>query len=124
MYYKVVSKDLSSCCLNFAFPREYRVQYKINEWVKPSISNTRMFLFKDLTSAENFVDTQYTIGSVRIFSCKAKNVSKVKLLSYPTDIREFWQYKFKHKKLPSRIIIDVPNGTLSASEIMLLEEVC
>lgn len=118
IYYKVVNRDLKSCCENHNFPEHFRVQYKIGEWTYPVISNTRLFLFRFLSDAEHFKNGDY---NWLIYSCHAKNVAKVNKLSYISDIEYFWKLKKKHRKLYNYIL--APNGTYSCSAIKLIEKI-
>lgn len=117
-YYKVVNSKLQSCCCNPYFPAEYRVQYKLNEWVKPVIPNTRLFIFGKEDDA--FLFQQYMGYMFDVYSCYAKNVACVKQLANPSFVHDFWLKKKQHKKILSYLLLDsIPTGTLSCSEIML-----
>lgn len=116
--YKVLKKNMGS----FAdIPKEYRVTYKLNSWVKPKVEGTRLFFFKTLEEADNFC--HYAEDKV-IFKCEAKNVAKIKYIGYVDSIVKFWQFKLKKKKRNLGIFNkSAPLGSYSASEIKLLERV-
>ena len=49
-YYKVVDPHLNSlmCVNKDGSPNEYNVVYKLNEWVKPLLKDTKLFVFTNL----------------------------------------------------------------------------
>lgn len=116
-YYKVVNPELKSCCANPGFPEEYRVQYKLNEWVKPVMPNTRLFIFDSINDAEWF---RHRMGlHYKVYPCYAKKVARVKKLAAPMNIVNFWKFKKLHRKIDRYLLTDLPRGTLSCSEVML-----
>jgi len=130
-YFKVVrSYDLSSCCLNDDFPNEFRVFYKLNEWVSPVIENTRLFVFKTLDDARCFISSEYfSHGTISIYECEVKNPQKVKYMARVYLIQNYWKKIFEARKNKKKtdlydvIRYDTPKNTYSATQIKLLREV-
>lgn len=127
MWYKVVDNakgKLVSVCRSFYFPEEYRVTYKINEFVFPVVQNTRLFCFKNIEDADSFFYSFSLREKIEIYQCEVKSPAKVKMIAMPCDIKRFWEIKKKRKKIPRFYrCIYMPRNTYSCSAIKLLKRV-
>lgn len=126
MWYKVVDKRNGgrySACRSDNFPEEYRVAYKLNEWVGPNIKGTRLFCFKNLEDAKRFKNTIFSPKSWTIYECDVKNPAKVKYVASPKFIKNFWKFKKLKRSILDFVSISCPDNTYSCSSIKLLRKV-
>lgn len=123
--YKVVENHhgrLLSCCQNPDFPESFRVEYQLNEWVKPVVPKTKLFLFEDFESAGRLAwkltRSFYSNATILIFPCEARGVEKPpREIASPPLIKCFWEMR---NELCSDEYMPTPEGTLWADEILLL----
>ena len=102
-YYKVVSKDLESCCIT----GKYQLQYAVGEWTKPKIG--RIMVFNNLVDARGF----YNKYTDLIYTCEVKNPRKRKWCAlYAFDIEKYWHRKKCYNAL-------APVGTYGVDAVML-----
>lgn len=120
MYYKVVYKDrddgtLYSCS---TVRTGLKLVYKQNEWTKPKIPNSKIFVFDSLIAARDFSRYAFTF---EIWECEVKN--PVKALSMcvwyvENDFDNFWNNK------PTEFNNSIPpEHTVYADEVMLTKKV-
>lgn len=124
-YYKVTTPDLKSCATTYYnIPEEYKVQYKIGEFVYGP-DNTPLLVFKSHLDAINFLP--YTPGrNPKIFKCEVKNPRKIKYLSYLAHLSDFLNFlknKKTKKKQNEYKVFEVPYGTYAVNAVKLLEEI-
>lgn len=127
MYYKVVSviDDKFYSALTYGKVQDFHVNYKIGEWVKPVIENSKLFVFSDLDSAERYCKLQFTTrevvdGGIQIFSCEVLNpTTEGKMCEFAGGwlIRRFWE--------KGETIYDCPLllDTVLCDAVKLIEEV-
>jgi hypothetical protein len=87
--------------------------YNLNQWTLPKIPNSKLFCFRSLGDARNFV-RRNGIDSYAIYECVVKNPHSIKYIGSPhiyTKAINFWKHKDKK--------YEAPIGTISASSIML-----
>lgn len=123
-YYKVVYRenngDLVSVNRNILFPEEYKVFYKINEWVSPAITGTRLYCFSKPSDAIFFADSSH--GRL-VYECEVLYPRKTMSIAYGDSVEEYWTRRFKKEKYGFGILTNPPRGTYSCSKIKLLERV-
>jgi hypothetical protein len=123
--YKVVTPALKSCCASrwYLNPEDWSVQYKLNEFVRPKVKNSKLFVFCDLQTAKDFMSDYSYIVARRIYKCEALNATKCLLIGDSVrTILEFWKYRGVVRKLKTSTKTP-PEGTLQADAIKLLERV-
>ena len=101
MYYKVVSviDDKFYSALTYGKVQDFHVNYKIGEWVKPVIENSKLFVFSRLNRAERYYKLQFTTrevvnGGIQIFSCEVLNpTTEGKMCEFAGGwaIHKFWE---------------------------------
>jgi hypothetical protein len=122
MYYKVVAccgNKLTSCCQNPLFPDEYRVEYKINEFVVPRIEGTKLFVFNDLQCAIDFAFELFGLGCYgEIWSCEITNPGPISNLSrFDLNLfRRYWAGTLSNVDM-----ISTPEGTIGVDSVKLVE---
>lgn len=73
-FYKVTTYDLRSAAFGYSFPTKYGVIYSQDDFVRPTVPNTKLFCFGDLDSAKRFkykMDCGYSMK--RLFECEVIN---------------------------------------------------
>ena len=139
LYYKCVNdgsqenlQDMSSVCQNTEMPESIRVIYKVGEFVKPNLENSKLFVFEDLEDARKFLNRGYLWGT-KIYSCRVKNPTipewenQVKI----SEIIEFWKNVDRLSKLKCNETgfeqffgaAMVSSGTIICDEVQLIEKV-
>jgi len=102
---------------------KYSLVYSIGVKTTPVIG--RIFIFKDLNSAELFKKVNFF--TTNILKGVATDVGFPKLLAdgfmYVNDLLSFWDNKLKKKKLHWSEIKYIPKGTLSCSSFTPTEVV-
>ena len=118
-YYKVVDEDLRSCCKNDFFPEEYRVQYIVGEFVKPSVDETCLYVFKEFVNAKDFINNAFIDGPYwKIYRCEVTNPLRASSLAYPESIHRFWKGQYvEYETYPA------PKGTYRCDSVKLIEKV-
>lgn len=124
IYYKVVYKScygLESVCR--WLPDNYTVLYKVGEWIYPKVLGSKLFVFKTLKHALDFVNSECsTIGnSCEIYKCQVDKAYRIKKLSGIGTVDAYWKKKRSRKRINN--YRTVPDGTLSCDCLKLLEKV-
>ena len=104
---RVVHKDeLWSCCLNQALMSNWRVQYKIGQFVKVNELGTKLFVFQTLKDAKRFKSN----GLWEIWECEVGG-RITKILDCPSlyDCVVFWK-EVKAKKLSIKRLVHKYKG--------------
>ncbi|MCB0448440.1 MAG: hypothetical protein KDD03_13215 [Gelidibacter sp.] len=123
IYYKVVKNDLTSAWDWFNAP-EYNIQYKLNTWVEPKIKEAPLMVFRDLKDAELFIYNNALYSpDYKLYKCEIKKSRKKWKWTHPGDLDTVLKAKRAKKKLPSAYTSFLPNGTVLADKVKLLEEV-
>lgn len=127
IFYKAVAfikgKYLSLCYEH----SEYYIEYKINEFVKPKLVNSKLCVFSSFDGA-----VSQLCYNVKIFKCKVKNPSRPKknyrdYLSN-SDFEKYWNDSREPKPRQEFGAYDKfclpewPVGTIHCDEVMLLKE--
>lgn len=126
IYYKVVKvagwdNYIGKYYTSVFTSHEYFLKYKIGTPIKPKIG--KILIFDTEKNARDFMRCLFNKKLV-LFKCKAKKVKKQKEVSMKmrsTNIYKFWMENWSRKTFPF-LYMPTPTGTLSASEITLLEE--
>lgn len=135
IYYKVVvSKNgkLYSCLYNFKTDNKINtknliVEYKINEWAKPNIEQTSLMCFDSLQNANIFI-TNTGVNGI-IYKCKIKDKQDTYPFLHDSPRHKDFLYEFYfnmlnvQQKIYSLPAFIIPEGTIFAKQIMLLERV-
>jgi len=130
-HYKVVrvfrdrkkTLGIYSCCAanEFNTNNEDIVEYKISEWVKPKIENSRLFVFGTLADAKRFKNSCFLDDVIEIFECEVRNPRKVaKICTCPNHDWQFW---VNRSLLPKDMIGKAPLGSIVCSEVKLIKKV-
>ena len=125
-YYKVVNSQMSSCRLWW---RQWRVKYVINQWVRPHIKYSKLFVFSDLRQARRFC-----FSSETIYECKVKNpIKTAPFCCYfgPENymimkIWKLWGQKKKYRHLMPEVsneTIEPPLGTVYVDAVKLIKPI-
>lgn len=116
--YKIVNiknGKLYSCAVSSEFPEEFRVEYKIDEMVKPVISGTMLFAFSDLNEAKVFKkDLEFASFSFEYFAIYEAETSRVVRNIKPQNLSrkiflEFWEDFKKARKEKRALPKDGPD---------------
>lgn len=124
LYYKVLSNglespDMSSACQNTDMPREFRVFYKVGEFVKPNLEGSKLFIFEDEDDAIQFIERELFGSGADVWTCKVKNpVKPPEKRGLICMIKEYW-IAYTKESLHSK---PYPEGTLVCDEVMVLEK--
>lgn len=129
-YYKVVavrSSGLYSYCHSDLFfirdesRNSYSVEYKLNEFVTPNVTGTKLYVFDNVDNAKRFAGLCET---VELWECEVINPRKCATLAYVLEnsINKFWKLKRAHKKI-NAICKQSPYGTISCDAVKLLRKV-
>lgn len=140
IYYKVVTHDLQSAIINpylerhishykYNATKDFCVQYKINEWVKPEKPGTKLMVFSNLDDAKEFALFQGI--HLLIYKCSVRNPTKHGFITdldklgyiYPTLIKRIKQKKKITDLYQECEKNSIPEGTVFCSAVKLLEEV-
>ena len=119
-YYKVLSDGLTSAVTEFPL----KVKYTLNEWVRPNIPGSHLFVFDSLQKAKNFCGH----SSKDIYECEVKNPQKLGVfMDYfvlTKDILcEILKLKNNKKKYRHKIVDIEPLGTVFCSAVKLTKRV-
>jgi len=115
---------------------EFYVQYIMNEWVKPVLKYSKLFVFNNLKSAITFASfcetffpknlsakLFYGYKEMRIFECEVKNPRKLLVICNATHLfKEFWISRHHKQKMPATRI-PAPKNTYQVDEIKLVQEI-
>lgn len=115
IYYKVVREDMESMV---KLPDDFKVTYKIGEWVEPKVKNTKLFVFDSFQMAAEFISSHNTYRA--IYECEVKNPGKPKFLGQIWDINSFWKLKWLKKNLYG-VRKKAPTGTISCDSVKLIK---
>lgn len=117
MYYKVVNTNGGQ--LRSILEHDFTVEYVVNEWVYPTLENSKLFVFESLERALKFKrDSEYSYEEV--FECEVVNPAELPYISmFVSKINAFWN--------PS--ILDwceqgnAPVGTFGVDAVKLIRKV-
>lgn len=115
--YKVVSYSRRSAIINRG---DFAVEYKLNEWVYPKFKEAPLMVFGTYEEAEDFRKKEHW-KSLIIYKCEYKK-SKRKW-GWCLDNTEDVLLKRRQKKKISHLLGKLPDGTILADAVMLLEKV-
>lgn len=126
--YKVVTTDMNSAIVgntHNAFLREENrliVRYAINEWAKPNREEMPLMVFGNPYEAKSFIYNNLSVNShLHIYKCKY--IKSKKRWGWCLGFTEDVLVKRKQKKKISHLLGKLPDGTILADAVMLLEEV-
>ena len=131
-YYKVVLQKsdirFTSC---IATDDRLSTEYILNKWTFPRIEGSKLFIFKDLQSAQRFIQKlDWKYYTCRILECEAQGVVKnAPMISYTifnsdslvNKIKNIWT-RYKNKKKWTHLVersYSFPYGTLWADSVKL-----
>lgn len=124
VYWKVMTKERTSCMISTLL---MGLKYPINEWVRPKLKGSRIFIFKSKIQATVFWEESPS----KIVPCHALNVRALDIccIDYcqTEDFYAFWLQWNRHKKnstTSGKIGMDlsfIPKGTLWATAIKCLK---
>lgn len=126
--YKVVTTDMNSAIVgntHNAFLREENrliVRYAINEWARPNREEMPLMVFGNPYEAKSFIYNNLSVNShLHIYKCKY--IKSKKRWGWCLGFTEDVLVKRKQKKKISHLLGKLPDGTILADAVMLLEEV-
>lgn len=132
-YFKVVTRNLTSAWIgrgSNSLVKDFVVQYKINEFVKPKVG--QLMVFESLDDAKSWQENQGNVG-LHIYECKVKNiVPRNKALFVHTyipnivaQLSKYLSLRKKHKSTANiaRWPNAIPNGTVFCREVMLTKKI-
>lgn len=131
MYYKVVYRSWYDKKLTSYAGRvrnsKFCVEYRVGEWVTPTVENTKLYVFNDLENAFRWVNQDSGRDSnVMLFECKVKNPIRDFQVGSVFGIEEFWSQYFgfrqKHKKIQIESYKNIP-GTTGCSAVKLTKSI-
>lgn len=138
LVYKVLGEDLRSLVISpdnvgrEPFYKDFCIQYKIGEWVKPNKEGTKIMVFQNLNFAKYFasVEKEYCRPPV-IFECQAKNISNNGFIVDVPFMEKLYLELLKIKKSKKKMLPfykhyqkqNIPYGTLFCSSLKLLNRV-
>lgn len=107
-YYKVLHSNSRTSCSIQSYM--LRLEYKHNEWTKPIIPNSKLFVFKEEEDAKKFISQIFDGSELSVFPCHVKNpcnTINARLTSCCTsrEATKFWDY-IKENKLPDNKLPD------------------
>ena len=126
--YKVVTTGLKSAivgntaCSFMREENELMVKYAINEWVKPNKEEMPLMIFKSVHEAQTFIYNNLSVNS-HLYIYKCKYIKSKKRWGWCLGFTEDVLVKRKQKKKISHLLGKLPDGTILADAVMLLEEV-
>lgn len=100
---------------SYASARCGDLQYNVGQITKPTIPNSKIFVFKNYSDAKKFA-----YESERIFLCEVTNVIRLKTYAYyDYEIKDFWSGKL----MITWKNYEVPQGTYGCDSCKLLLDV-
>ena len=127
--YKVVSTEFKSAIIgNMKEPSarscyNIPIQYPINQWVEPQDKNMPIMIFDDLQAARDFVYDQECYCINDLIVCKCEYIKSKKKYGWCLNrIEKINELRAKKKKF-SHLFGSLPNRTVFADKIMLVERV-
>lgn len=115
--YKVVSRDRKSAIINRS---DFAVEYKLNEWVYPKFKEAPLMVFGTCMDAEDFCRRE-SWKPLDIYRCEYKK-SKRKW-GWCLDNIAYVVVQKIYKKKTSRLLQELPPGTILADAVKILERV-
>lgn len=120
IYYKVVTDNLKSIMSKLhSFPEKYVTQYKIGEWTKPAIANTKLFVFNDLAAARRFS----LMEDGRLYSCDVINPFEKTVGASFNFFDNFWKHEDVKYLCDRQYFMPLPNNTVFCDAVKLIEEI-
>lgn len=126
-YYKVVCKNMKSAIVSRSIHSEIRdlsVEYKVGEWVRPSVDGSQLMVFKFLNDAKIFARNHSLYD---IYKCEISGITKKSVFIRYTSlyynihrIRDLWKKKKNRKKINHYMDLP-PSGTVFCSAVKLIE---
>lgn len=98
----------------------YKVRYEINEWVKPKLEGSQLFVFNSLINAINFTNNYCNTYDYKVFECEIDSPTPCRYLALEIFyIKDFWL----SNELPNYRIKGAPFGTVGCKAVKLTKEV-
>lgn len=139
-YYKVLTIEpdnrLTSICQIddvVGYDREKALEYLPNQWTRPIIEGSKLFVFDSYLHAIKFAEKMDCTRSA-IWECQVKNPLRMNRIASVRSwyIEEFWYVwmdaKARHANIRNLVsdfahTFNAPNGTFGASAVKLTKEV-
>lgn len=120
LFYKVVKNGSSISCDKNPFS----VGYNINTTTTPILTDSKLFVFKRLKHAVNFVHNFNTTYGFEIYLCLVNNPEPIKSISlFPLDVtlrktvlQNFWNSK-------TFAVTNAPEGTYVCDSVTLIRKI-
>lgn len=133
--YKVITKDRKSFLTSLHFSGQisddYKLDYPINERVKPKIKGSLILAFSTVVAARNFAHEEHVYGRIKIVKCEIENpiYSHGNFIFSPCDlgginvnrILALWKNIANMKSVEVQYGRQVPDGTIFCTAITCLE---
>ena len=134
-YYKVVAEGLVSVWTRYisidnpTSRRDFIVQYKLHEWIKPNVKGSKLFVFDALMAARDFAEPMRSQGvpKIEVYECRVKNpgssgVFMDYILDQPSFALRLWE-EFNVQNIIPSSVLNPPNGTIWVDEVKLIRKV-
>lgn len=94
---------------------ESRIEYRLNEWVKPVIENSCLYAFREYDDASSFIRCENWIDKqFGIFECDVKDIWQRRMAYEVCDekvLLRFWEDPYSYSCLP--------DGAICCGQVML-----
>lgn len=126
--YKVVHKScLLDTYLSAVACGAYKIEYQLEQIVKPVDGTLGIFVFKELSHAKTFLRDNWSLN-MRILECDGKNIRpfNCRAILLNSTMSEFWEQVLLNKKRHKKLLNNVkgyasPVGTCICSELKPLK---
>jgi|TARA_Y100000296_G_C5179570_1_gene262624 hypothetical protein len=100
-------------------PTGYNVEYRLNEWAKPKLSDSGLLVFDTLKTAKLFIIGLSVVKSLFLVDTEEPIDLPPCRAIFITNYRDIW----KNSQEPHFFSLPWPEGTLAFRRVKLLEEI-
>lgn len=107
-YYKICRRNDYNHLLSYNVSKvsqpnkEEVIEYNINEWVKPHMPNSKLFVFNSLDAAINCLSKNGNCRNYEVYECEVKRPTKAAKYRgdgwWSNNLQEYWNIIKKAKK--------------------------
>lgn len=107
-----------SACKNPSFCESYRVCYYIGEAADPILPRSKLFAFKELVYAKDWIEKMDWEKTHVVLECEAEGVQQVESVPLVEHMIDFWIMKKLGKAIPNRYWAwSIPHNTVWCDSI-------